>query len=384
MKPEEFSITGLTLGQYQIVERIGAGGMSTVYLGLQKSLNREVAIKVLPAYFANDLTFVERFKQEAVAVASLTHPNILNVFDYGEQNGIIYMVTEYIPGGTLATKLGAPMPLDETLTLLAPLASALDYAHSRGIVHRDLKPTNVLLRLSGEPILSDFGLARLLEGSVRISRTGSTLGTPEYMSPEQAMAGEVGPPSDIYSFGVLLFEMLTGSVPFPGETPVAIILAHLHQPPPSPRSLEPSMTEEQEAIVLKCLAKNPAERFPTVTSVVEALQASRREDARQGRSNRQNLVMRPQAGPRPAVSGEPGQTVEYAELRIDLRNEKLLYDGRGMARARELIEERLRQMRPDGWELAGSIHDREIIERGRTMSGVMIKGAHLLLRRVRL
>src|SRR5205814_2702361 len=158
-KGEKFTVAGLTLGGYQIGERIGAGGMAAVYRGVQTSLNREVAIKVLPAHYASDPSFVERFKQEAISVASLRHPNILSVFDYGEQNGIIYMVTEYLPGGTLELRLGPPLPLDQVIAFAAPLASALDYAHSRGTVHRDIKPANVLFTAAGEPILSDFGLA---------------------------------------------------------------------------------------------------------------------------------------------------------------------------------------------------------------------------------
>ncbi len=388
MRPDEFSVTGLTLGQYQIGERIGAGGMATVYRGLQTSLNRDVAIKVLPAYFANDQSFVGRFKQEAQSVASLRHPNILSVFDFGEQNGIIYMVTEYVPGGTLANRLGTPRSLDETLMLMTPLAAELDYAHSRGIIHRDLKPANVLMTLSGEPILSDFGLARLLEGSVRISRTGSTLGTPEYMSPEQAMALDVGPQTDVYAFGVLLFEMLTGSVPFPGDTPVAIILAHLHQPPPSPRSLNPKIPEQVEAIVLRCLAKKPQDRYPSASEVLRAIESTRpyRRDDR----HRSGRGVRPSTPPQPMPQHQEPlrnidalQTIEYAEMRVDLRSEKLLWNGRGMEQARELLRQRLRELRFQGWELAGSLHDPGVIEKARTMSGPMIKEAVLLLRRVR-
>ncbi len=385
MLPEQMSLTGFALGQYQIVARIGSGGMATVYRAIQTSLNREVAVKILPSHFANDEAFVERFKQEAVAIATLRHPNILNIFDYGEQNGVIFMVMELVPGGTLADRLGQPVPFEEVLAFMTPLAGAIDYAHSRGIIHRDLKPANVLLTLAGDPILSDFGLARLLEGT-RLTRSGSALGTPEYMSPEQAMAGEVGPATDVYAFGVLLYEMLTGVVPFGGETPVAIILAHLHQPPPTPRSVNPNIPERVEEVILKCLSKEPGDRYPSAIAVIRALEATRP-------SMSGGMMVSPGiSAPRVSlVSAEPpaeqresgAEGYEYGELRVDLGGEKLRWNGQGTERARELLLDRLKLLEKDGWQLVGSLHDRGILQQGTSLLGPTVRSAHLYLRRPR-
>src|SRR5581483_5144554 len=382
MKSEQLSVSGLTLGQYKIGERIGSGGMATVYRGLQASLSREVAIKVLPIQFSGDPTFVERFKQEAVAVANLRHPNILAVYDFGEQNGIIYMVTEFVPGGTLADRLGSPIPPEQVLALMAPLASALDHAHSHGIIHRDLKPSNILLAASGEPILSDFGLARLMQSSGRLTASGSALGTPEYMAPEQAMGGEISAQTDIYAFGVLLFEMLTGQVPFPGETPVAIILAHLHQPPPPPRGLVPSLPDDVETVVLKCLAKEPAARYETASDVIAALELALRPVQRAA----ETFVAQRKPPPRvvaPLDSQEVHRTLEYGELRIDLGAEKLMWNGRGTERARAILRKRLEEMKEEGWDLVGSLRDPGVLQQGISLRGPTIRGAVLYLRRFR-
>jgi serine/threonine-protein kinase len=381
-RSERLSVSGLTLGQYKIGERIGSGGMATVYRGVQSSLNREVAIKVLPVQFSGDPSFVDRFKQEAESVANLRHPNILTVFDFGEQNGIIYMVTEFVGGGTLADRLGTPMPLEQVLAVMGPLASALDFAHQHGIVHRDLKPANVLLMPSGEPILSDFGLARLLQSGGRLTNTGSALGTPEYMAPEQAMGADVSAQTDIYAFGVLLYEMLTGQVPFPGETPVAIILAHLHQPPPPPRGLVPSISEPAEAVVLKCLAKDPPERYETAREVIRALEASLRPSQRLSEA-----VLPARKVPAAAAASldpdEAHRTLEYGELRIDLGSEKLMWNGNGAERARELLMQRLERLKEEGWELVGSIRDPGVLHQGASLRGPTIRGATLFLRRFR-
>jgi serine/threonine protein kinase len=380
-KSEKLSVSGLTLGQYNIGERIGSGGMATVYRGIQTSLNREVAIKVLPVQFSGDPSFVERFKQEAEAVANLRHPNILTVFDFGEQNGIIYMVTEFVSGGSLADRLGHPMALEQVLAVMSPLASALDYAHQRGIVHRDLKPANVLMTPNGDPVLADFGLARLLQSGGRLTNTGSALGTPEYMAPEQAMGGDVSAQTDVYAFGVLLYEMLTGQVPFPGETPVAIILAHLHQPPPPPRGMVPSITEAVEAVVLKCLAKDPADRFDNARDVIRALEATQRP------SQRIEVVVPTRKVPSAASATiDPAlahRTLEYGELRIDFAAEKLMWNGQGTERARELLLQRLERLKGEGWELVGSIRDPGVLQQGVSLRGPTIRGAVLFLRRFR-
>jgi serine/threonine protein kinase len=206
---------GQNLGHYVIQEQIGKGGMATVFRASQPSLSRDVAIKVLPDFFANDLAFHDRFRREAMAIAMLRHPNILTVFDSGECDGVAYIVMELVDGGTLAGKLGKPLPIEDCISLLGPVASALDYAHAKGMVHRDVKPSNILLARDGSPILSDFGLVRMTASSsedaaTRLTATGTALGTPEYMAPEQVSSSEVGPAADVYAFAVMLFEMLTG------------------------------------------------------------------------------------------------------------------------------------------------------------------------------
>ena len=185
-------LPGSSLGRYQIMERVGRGGMASVYRARDPQLNRDVAVKVLPSFEADDPTFVERFRREAQAVAALNHPNIIQVHDFGDDKGFSYIVMEYVTGGTLHDRLGGRLPLPDVLDLITPVADALTYAHSQSIIHRDIKPANVLLDAEGRPKLSDFGLARMLEGGSGLTRPDSLLGTPEYMAPEQAM----GRPAD--------------------------------------------------------------------------------------------------------------------------------------------------------------------------------------------
>lgn len=262
---------GSTLGQYQIVEKLGRGGMATVYKAFQPNLDRYVAVKVLPAFYAEEPTYMERFRQEAKSIAKLRHPNILTVFDFGDQGGVTYIVSEFVPGGTLSQQLGAPLPLDYALSILKPVGSALDYAHAQGIVHRDIKPSNVLMTLDGTPVLSDFGVARMV-GGARMTESGAAVGTPEYMSPEQAMGGEIAASSDIYSLGVVLYEMLTGHVPFSADTPMAVVLAHMHKPLPPPRTIVPDISEAVEAVALKALAKEPENRYRTARELTVSLE----------------------------------------------------------------------------------------------------------------
>jgi serine/threonine protein kinase len=258
---------GQMLGPYQILEQIGEGGMATVYKAYQPSMDRNVAIKVLPSQLAESAEFAKRFQQEARIIAKLEHPHILPVFDYGESEGITYLVMRYLEAGTLRDKmeLGRPLPLDEIDRLFTQLADALGYAHSFGIIHRDLKPSNALIDSQGNLFLTDFGIAKLLESaSPRLTQTDAIMGTPAYISPEQAQAAKVDQRSDIYSLGIILYEMVTGRVPFVAETPLAVILKHVSDPLPLPSTLKPDIPEAIEKVVLKALAKHPEDRFAAV------------------------------------------------------------------------------------------------------------------------
>lgn len=266
---------GQTIGQYRVVEQVGRGGMATVYKAHQASLARYVALKVLPAYLAEDEGFAERFRSEAVTIAKLRHPNILQVFDHGDENGVRYIVSEFVDGGTLADQIGAPLPVDYVVQMLRPVASALDYAHARDVVHRDVKPSNVLLARDGTAVLSDFGLAKMMTGAApRLTRTGAVVGTPEYMSPEQAMGEDAGAASDRYALAVIAYEMLTGSVPFSADTPLATLLAHVHKPLPLPRERNAQVSPAVEAALLKGLAREPAERYASSRELIDALAAA--------------------------------------------------------------------------------------------------------------
>ncbi len=262
---------GFMLGPYRIIGKIGRGGMATVYRAHHDALDRDVAIKVLPDFFAEDDDYRERFQQEARSVARLKHPNILNVFDFGQERGITYLVLELVQGGTLAERLGRPMDLEEAIKLLRPIASALDHAHAQGILHRDIKPSNILVHQDGTPVLADFGLAKMADSGRKLTASGTVLGTPEYMSPEQGAGEPIGPPSDRYSFAVVAYEMLTGRVPFEAETPAAVLLSHINKAVPPTRELVGELSSHVEDALRKGLAKSPIERFGSATQFVAAL-----------------------------------------------------------------------------------------------------------------
>jgi len=271
---------GQLLGQYRIIEQIGKGGMATVYRASQPSLSRQVAIKVLPDFFADDASLLVRFRQEATAIGTLRHPNILTVFDSGESNGIPYIVTELIDGGTLASRLGKPLPIDYCIEISKAIASALDYAHSRGMIHRDVKPSNILLTPDGTPILADFGLARMVGSNpvpgVRLTISGAALGTPEYMAPEQVINKDVSPAVDIYALSVILYEMLTGGIPYSADTQLAILMSRATDPLPMPRERNSHISEAVQEVLMKGLAKEPADRYSKASELVRTLEAASR------------------------------------------------------------------------------------------------------------
>jgi len=262
-------------GRYRVVSRVGSGGMAEVYCADDVQLGRRVAVKLLHERFAADEEFVERFRREASSAAALSHANIVSVYDRGEWSGTYYIVMEYLDGRSLDSivREEAPLPAERAIELTEQVLRAARFAHRRGIVHRDLKPHNVIIDEEGRVKVTDFGIARA--GASEITQTGSIMGTARYLSPEQAQGQPVSPQSDLYSIGVMLYELLTGAVPFEGDSVVAIALRHLSEPPRPPSSLVPQVSPALDAIVLKALAKAPAKRYADADEFLAALENER-------------------------------------------------------------------------------------------------------------
>ena len=269
-------LVGKEFLNYRITESIGSGGMAEVFLGEHKTLNKQVAIKVLHKYLLSGSDFVERFQREAQAVANLRHPNIVQVYDFVIQDDGIYMVMEYIEGTNLHDLMvslaseGKRLPTDQIGSIIKGIASALDYAHSRGMLHRDIKPSNIMLDTSsGKAYLADFGLAKLISGQ-KFTATGTLLGTPAYMSPEQGRGEELTEQSDLYSLGIVAFEMLTGHLPFDSETPIGFIHQQISAPIPSIRDFIDDAPGSVQEAINRALAKQPDDRFGTADELVKA------------------------------------------------------------------------------------------------------------------
>lgn len=261
---------GQVFGGYQLVERVGAGGVGMIYKAV--AADRPLAaVKLLLPDFRHDVEFRERFLREHSLGRMLEHESIVRTLEGGEQDGTLYLVMEFLKGPTLkALMAGHSLTVEESLTLLRRILPGLAYAHERGVVHRDVKPENVLITEDGQVKVIDFGLARL-PGGQRVTRTGTALGTPSYMAPEQITGRDPDPRSDQYSAGVLMFHMLTGRLPFEHVNPMAVAMAHMSEPPPSLRSLRPSVPEGLERIVLRMLSKDPEHRYPDIHAVLAAL-----------------------------------------------------------------------------------------------------------------
>jgi eukaryotic-like serine/threonine-protein kinase len=312
-------LLGQSLGQYQVRELIGLGGMARVYKGYQNSLARYVAIKAIPAQLDNarDNTFLQRFTTEARVIARLTHPNIVPVHDYGEDKGWAFIVMEYIGGGTLRERIvhaeqqHTRTDLALALELLAQAALALDFAHTNGVVHRDVKPGNMLLRTEDHLLLSDFGIAAILEANQNLTRTGANIGTPQYMAPEQGLPnGVVDARTDIYALGVVLFQCATGRLPFIAENPMATVMKHINEPPPRPSMLAPGLPASVEQIILRAMAKDPKARYQRAQDMASQLRAAVVEVRQAGRAPVRTLA-REQAQGAPAMvplppRGKPG------------------------------------------------------------------------------
>ncbi|MEO8955362.1 MAG: protein kinase [Ktedonobacteraceae bacterium] len=261
-------IEGLTLGRYELRHRLAQGGMAEVYLGYDRRVRRQVAIKVL---YGRDEFFVRRFEREALAVGTLSHDHILPLYDFGEQRPWYYLVMPYVEGGTLREYLlkRKRLSLEEAASFLDQIASSLQYAHDHGVVHRDVKPSNILLRRDGYAYLVDFGLAKAMMGAESLTSAGAMVGTPEYMAPEQSN-GQNDYRSDIYSLGVILYQMLTGRVPFMAESPVAISLKHIQTQPTAPRELNEEIPLSVEEVIMKAMAKDPNERYQEAQALSSA------------------------------------------------------------------------------------------------------------------
>jgi serine/threonine protein kinase len=272
----DYALVGRVFGPYRLIEGVGRGGMAEVYLAEDERLDRQVAVKILPAAMAMDQTFRARFEREARAAAKLQHPHILPVYDYGQQDGIPYLVMPYITGGSLSQIIAAargPLPLNKIAQWIEEMASALQYAHDQGIIHRDVKPGNMLVGPGEHLLLSDFGIAKVMDTTTALTNTGTSVGSPEYMAPEQAKGG-ADYRSDIYALGIVLYQMLTGRVPFSASTPMQVMLQHVQEPPPAPRALNPALSPQIEAVVLHALAKDPNQRFQSASQLAEAFKAA--------------------------------------------------------------------------------------------------------------
>jgi serine/threonine-protein kinase len=270
------ALEGQMLGKYRVLEPLGRGGMARVYRAYHPQLDRYVAIKVLRSSLVQDEAFFDRFRREAQAVAAFRHPNVVRVFDYDVQDDLSYMVLELLEGDSLKTRLrdyrirGESMPMGEVVRVLLDVLDGLAYAHGEGMIHRDIKPGNILLTKRGRAVIADFGIAQMV-GATRHTVPGALVGTMDYMAPEQGLESQSDARSDIYSLGVVLYEMLTQRTPFEADTPVAVLMKHAHDPLPLPRQIDPSIPKPFERVVLKALSKDPDHRYQSAEAMARAL-----------------------------------------------------------------------------------------------------------------
>jgi serine/threonine-protein kinase len=304
----EIDVGTVVDGRYQVVARIGGGGMADVWLAEDAHLQRRVALKVLHRRFAQDREFVMRFQREAESAAGLQHPNIVSVFDRGEFDGTYYIAMQYIEGPTLKQLIDSGITVEQGVAVIRQVLQAAGYAHRQGIVHRDLKPQNVIVDPEGKAVVTDFGIARA--GVSEITQTGSVMGTPHYLSPEQAQGFEVTAVSDLYSIGVMLYETLTGRVPFEGESAVAVAMKQVSQMPQRPSSIQPRVSPALDAVVMRALEKDPGQRFQSADAFIAALDQAMRDPGGAGRGTQSFAALPPVV----AAEGE-GEDPEAARKR---------------------------------------------------------------------
>ncbi len=331
-------VAGETVGRYRIVEQLGQGGMATVYRAYDANLDRYVAIKVMHQAFKEDPNFLARFRREAQIVARLRHPHIVAIHEFDEHRGQPYLVMEFIAGETLKARLTRqPYTLGETVKLITAVGEALTYAHDQGVLHRDIKPSNILLDAKGTPYLTDFGLARMVQAGESTLSQDMMLGTPQYISPEQAQGiTTLSPATDIYSLGIVLYQLVVGRVPFSADTPYAIVHDHIYKPLPLPRTINPNVSPEIERVLLKALAKDPNDRFQSAADLVRAFrEAVESEPATPASQPVTHRVTPGQASPPspaiPAVMPPTADETPYIDAKTPARRRPMLWMLGGLA-----------------------------------------------------
>ncbi len=304
-------LTGTTLGQYRIVEHIGRGGMADVYKAEHVGLSVFRIIKVVRPEFVANKEFSARFKTEAQAVAMLRHNNIVQLQDFCFENDMFYMVMEFVDGQNLMECIdeeGPMRPVERAVQLVSQIAAALHYAHGQGLIHRDIKPQNILLDSAGVPILTDFGIAKLLESNSELTRVGSSIGTPSYMAPEQAKgSGSIGPAADVYSLAVVLYEILTGVVPFEAATPVATLMKSMHETAPPPQQFCAAISDELQAVIMRGMAKDPKDRYLTALHFQQALDNTLRPGKQKPPPKKRSIKRNKARKPTPAPARSKGK-----------------------------------------------------------------------------
>ena len=327
------NMVGITLGKYKLMERLGKGGMAEVYKAHHEKLDRFVTIKILHTFLSDDQEFLARFEREARAVAALRHPHIVQIHDFEHEDDIYYMVMEFINGGTLQSKMaelskdGQYLPIGQVKRTLRQIADALDYAHKRGIIHRDIKPSNILMNTDHDAFITDYGIARMMS-EMKFTATGSLIGTPTYMSPEQGKGLDLDNTSDIYSLGIILFEMLTGKVPFASDTPLAIIHKHIHEALPNPSELRPELSASLEKVIFKAVEKEPKDRYQTAVELYDAFEDALTPDLIAQLDGGEKLEA-PDISALPTMVDEGVVTERFSELPTELMGVETIADLTG-------------------------------------------------------